>query len=153
MTSPSPHLDAAVHNQACSTLSGTNVTFGMRKQVKYRAAMNIYIGSGVGRSIRACTPNLYLFCFFFGIDITASRRTMAITSAVSDLVNSFYEFLSSIVGAVYWVVHSIASAVVGLFTGLGRLVGDIVGGAVHVAGGVGKFVLGKSEARDERNWS
>ncbi|UNI22766.1 hypothetical protein JDV02_008626 [Purpureocillium takamizusanense] len=67
---------------------------------------------------------------------------MAITTAVSDLFNSFYELLSSVFGAAYAIVNSVVGAVVGFVTGIFKLVGDVLGGAVDIAGGVGKFLAG-----------
>ncbi|KAJ6439738.1 AP-2 adaptor complex subunit alpha [Purpureocillium lavendulum] len=67
---------------------------------------------------------------------------MAITTAIADLFNSFYELLASIFGAAYAIVHSVVTAVVGFITGIFRLAGDVLGGAIDIAGGVGKFVAG-----------
>ncbi|GJN71882.1 hypothetical protein VFPFJ_02607 [Purpureocillium lilacinum] len=67
---------------------------------------------------------------------------MAITTAISDLFKSFYELISSIFGAAYAIVNSVVGAVVGFVTGIFKLAGDVLGGAIDIAGGVGKFIAG-----------
>ncbi|KAF7561639.1 hypothetical protein G7046_g2507 [Stylonectria norvegica] len=65
---------------------------------------------------------------------------MAITSAIADLFNSFYELLASILGTAYAIVHSIVAAITGLVTGFFNLIANVLSGLVEVTGGVGKFV-------------
>ncbi|KAM7200884.1 hypothetical protein V8F20_005126 [Naviculisporaceae sp. PSN 640] len=67
---------------------------------------------------------------------------MAITSAVTDLVKSVGELLSSLVHAVYSIFHTFFSAVVHLFSGFIAFVSDIFQGVLDVVGGIGKFVAG-----------
>ena len=72
---------------------------------------------------------------------------MAITTAISDLFKSFYELISSIFGAAYAIVNSVVGAVVCFVTGIFKLAGDVLGGAIDIAGGVGKFIAGKPPTR------
>ncbi|KAH8176930.1 hypothetical protein LIA77_02012 [Sarocladium implicatum] len=65
---------------------------------------------------------------------------MAITSAISDLFASFYELIASVLGTMYTLVHTIVMACVNFVTGIFTLVGDVLGGFVEMAGGVGKFL-------------
>ncbi|KAH7311611.1 hypothetical protein B0I35DRAFT_481564 [Stachybotrys elegans] len=66
---------------------------------------------------------------------------MAITSAVGDIFNAFYELIASVFGAVYSVIHAAVSIVVGFFTGLFNLVFDVLQGAFHAVGSSAKLVL------------
>lgn len=68
---------------------------------------------------------------------------MAITSAVSDLVKSFYEILASIFGAAYNVVHGVISVILGFFTGIFNLFAGIIKETLHATGSTGKFVIRK----------
>ncbi|KAK4041351.1 hypothetical protein C8A01DRAFT_14909 [Parachaetomium inaequale] len=65
---------------------------------------------------------------------------MAVTSAITDLVKSAGELLSSVLGAAYAIVHSFISGLLGLFAGFFAFVGDVGKGVLDLAGGVGKFV-------------
>ena len=67
---------------------------------------------------------------------------MAITSAVTDLVKSVGELLSSIFGAAYAIIHSFVSSIFNLVAGFLAFVGDLGKGVFDLAGGVGKFVAG-----------
>ncbi|KAK3985235.1 hypothetical protein QBC44DRAFT_335493 [Cladorrhinum sp. PSN332] len=67
---------------------------------------------------------------------------MAITSAVSDLISSILELVSSFFGAAYTIAHSFVAGILGLFTGFFTFVGDIFQGVFDIVGGVGKFVAG-----------
>ncbi|KAK7424673.1 hypothetical protein QQX98_000249 [Neonectria punicea] len=67
---------------------------------------------------------------------------MAITTAISDFVNSIYELFASLIGTVYAILHSTVTAVFSFITGFFNLVGDVVSGLIDVAGGLGKFVAG-----------
>ncbi|KAL6865669.1 hypothetical protein ACO1O0_001764 [Amphichorda felina] len=67
---------------------------------------------------------------------------MAITSAISDFLQSLYELLSSVLGSAYSLGHSILTAVFSFVGGLLTLAGNVAGGLVDIAGGVGKFVAG-----------
>ncbi|KAH7157424.1 hypothetical protein B0J13DRAFT_617521 [Dactylonectria estremocensis] len=69
---------------------------------------------------------------------------MAITTAISDFVNSIYELFISIISTIYTVVNSALSAILGFITGIFTLLGDVTKGMVDVAGGVGKFVAGNA---------
>lgn len=69
---------------------------------------------------------------------------MAVTNALQDLFNSFYELLSSIFNAFYHVLQTFFNAIIGFFTGIVNLVSDVFAGAIDVVGGLGKFVLSKS---------
>jgi phage-related protein len=68
---------------------------------------------------------------------------MAVTNAITDLIKSVGELLSSVFGAAYAIVHSFISGVVGLFAGFFALVADLAKGMVDLTGGVGKFVAGR----------
>ncbi|KHO01595.1 uncharacterized protein MAM_00596 [Metarhizium album ARSEF 1941] len=65
---------------------------------------------------------------------------MALTSAVSDLFKSIYELLASVLSAIYAVVHAAFSTVRGVIAGILSLVQSTVHEALHLTGGVGKFV-------------
>ena len=67
---------------------------------------------------------------------------MAITSAMTDLVKSAGELLSSVLNAAYAIVHSFVSGLLGLFAGFFAFVGDVGKGVLDLAGGVGNFVAG-----------
>ncbi|KAK3295201.1 uncharacterized protein B0H64DRAFT_394582 [Chaetomium fimeti] len=67
---------------------------------------------------------------------------MAVTSAITDLVKSVGELLSSVLSAAYAIVHSFVSGILGLFAGFFAFVGDIGRGVFDLAGGMGKFVVG-----------
>ncbi|KAL2148040.1 hypothetical protein VTI28DRAFT_96 [Corynascus sepedonium] len=69
---------------------------------------------------------------------------MAITSAVTDLVKSVGELLSSIFGAAYAIIHSFVSSIFNLVAGFLAFVGDLGKGVFDLAGGVGKFVAGNA---------
>jgi phage-related protein len=68
---------------------------------------------------------------------------MAVTNAITDLIQSIGELLSSVFGAAYAIVHSFISGVLGLFAGFFAFVGDLAKGVVDLTGGVGKFVAGR----------
>jgi hypothetical protein len=70
------------------------------------------------------------------------KPKMAVTSAITDLVKSVGELLSSVLGAAYAIVHSFISGLLGLFAGFFAFVGDVGKGVFDLAGGVGKFVAG-----------
>ncbi|KAK4118593.1 hypothetical protein N657DRAFT_583391 [Parathielavia appendiculata] len=65
---------------------------------------------------------------------------MAVTNAVTDLVASIGELLSSIFGAAYSIVHSFITGVLGLFAGFISMIGDLVKGVFDLVGGMGRFV-------------
>lgn len=67
---------------------------------------------------------------------------MAVTSAVTDLIKSIGELLSSVFGAAYAIIHSFVSGVFSLLAGFFAFIGDIGQGVFDLAGGVGKFVAG-----------
>ncbi|KAI9900483.1 hypothetical protein N3K66_004745 [Trichothecium roseum] len=67
---------------------------------------------------------------------------MAITTAISDLFNSLYELLSSVLGTAYAIVHSIFTAAFNFVNGILSLAGDIIGGFINVTEGVAKFIAG-----------
>ncbi|KAL2170725.1 hypothetical protein VTG60DRAFT_4473 [Thermothelomyces hinnuleus] len=69
---------------------------------------------------------------------------MAVTNAMTDLVKSVGELLSSVSDAAYAIVHSFVSGIVNLFAGLYAFLGDLGKGVVDLAGGVGKFVAGNA---------
>jgi phage-related protein len=69
---------------------------------------------------------------------------MSIGNAISDLVSSFVELISSILTGIYNTIHAIFAAVLGLFSGFINLIGDVTKGAVDVVGGLGKFLASKS---------
>ncbi|KAH6635782.1 hypothetical protein F5144DRAFT_600573 [Chaetomium tenue] len=69
---------------------------------------------------------------------------MAVTSAITDLVKSVGELLSSVFNAAYAIVHSFVSGILGLFAGFFAFVGDLGQGVFDLAGGVGKFVAGNA---------
>lgn len=69
---------------------------------------------------------------------------MAITSAISDFVASIFELFSSVFNTAYALVHSIVTAAVNFVSGIFTLVADMLSGVVDIAGGIGKFVFGKS---------
>lgn len=66
---------------------------------------------------------------------------MAITTAVAELLKSFYELLVSVLGTAYAVVHGIFMTIFNFAHGLFTLAGDILGGIFNITSGVGKFVL------------
>lgn len=68
---------------------------------------------------------------------------MAVTNAITDLIKSIGELLSSVFGAAYSIVHSFVSGIVSLFAGFFNFVADLAKGVVDLTGGVGKFVAGK----------
>ncbi|KAK4097615.1 hypothetical protein N658DRAFT_268801 [Parathielavia hyrcaniae] len=65
---------------------------------------------------------------------------MAVTNAVTDLISSVAELISSIFGAAYSIVHSFITGVFGLFAGFFAMIGDLGKGVFDLVGGVGKFV-------------
>ncbi|KAK0631052.1 hypothetical protein B0T17DRAFT_488754 [Bombardia bombarda] len=67
---------------------------------------------------------------------------MAVTSAVSDLVKSVAELFSSLVGAVYTIVHTFFAGILHLFSGFFAFIGDIFAGVLDLVGGLGKFITG-----------
>lgn len=69
---------------------------------------------------------------------------MAVTSAVTDLIKSIGELLSSVFGAAYAIIHSFVSGVFSLLAGFFAFIGDIGQGVFDLAGGVGKFVAGNA---------
>jgi hypothetical protein len=68
---------------------------------------------------------------------------MAVTNAITDLIKSIGELLSSVFGAAYAIVHSFISGALSLFAGFFAFVSDLAKGVVDLTGGVGKFVAGK----------
>jgi hypothetical protein len=68
---------------------------------------------------------------------------MAVTNAITDLIKSIGELLSSVFGAAYAIVHSFINGALGLFAGFFAFVSDLAKGVVDLTGGVGKFVAGK----------
>lgn len=69
---------------------------------------------------------------------------MAITNAFTDLIKSIGELLSSVFGAAYAIVHSFIMGVFNLFAGFFAFIGDLGKGVFDLAGGVGRFVAGRS---------
>lgn len=69
---------------------------------------------------------------------------MAITTAITDLIKSVAELISSVFGAAYSIVHSFLTGVFGLFAGFFAMIGDLGEGVFDIVGGVGKFIAGKS---------
>ena len=69
---------------------------------------------------------------------------MSITTAIGDLLHSFYELFLTIFGTFYNIITGFLMAIVHFFTGILQMVGDILGGFADVAGGIGKFALSKS---------
>ncbi|QUC23771.1 uncharacterized protein UV8b_08012 [Ustilaginoidea virens] len=67
---------------------------------------------------------------------------MALTSAVSDLFRSIYELFASLVAAVYAAVYAVFAAAQSVVVGLATAVRDVLAQAVHLTGGVAKFVTG-----------
>ncbi|GAB1319853.1 hypothetical protein MFIFM68171_10063 [Madurella fahalii] len=67
---------------------------------------------------------------------------MAVTSAITDLVKSVAELLSSVFGTAYTIVHSFLSGLIGLFAGFFAFIGDLTKGVFDVVGGVGRFIAG-----------
>lgn len=70
---------------------------------------------------------------------------MAVTAAITDLVKSVAELISSVFGAAYTIVHSFLTGLVGLFAGFFTFIGDLAKGMFDVAGGVGKFVASECQ--------
>jgi phage-related protein len=68
---------------------------------------------------------------------------MAVTTAVSDLFKSIYELFASVLGTIYAVIHGAFSFVWNFVTGILGLVQRVFTEAVHLTGGVGKFVASK----------
>ena len=68
---------------------------------------------------------------------------MAITSAISDLFSSIYELFASFFGAIYAVIHGAFSAVYNFIAAILSLVQNVITEAIHLTGGVGKFVASK----------
>ena len=64
-------------------------------------------------------------------------------SAFEDLFKSLYELLAAIISTIVNIFQSIISVIIGFFTSIVNLFGDVLGGLVDVAGGVGKFVASK----------
>lgn len=69
---------------------------------------------------------------------------MAVTSAISDFVASIFELFKSVFTTAYNIVHSIFTAAFNFVSGIFNLVTDLLSGVFDVAGGIGKFVAGKS---------
>jgi len=69
---------------------------------------------------------------------------MAVTNAITDLIKSVGELLSSVFGAAYAIIHSFVSGLFNLFAGFFAFVGDLGKGVFDLAGGVGKFVAGNA---------
>ena len=65
---------------------------------------------------------------------------MAITSAISDLFSSIYELFASFFGAIYAVIHGAFMAVWNFIVAILSLVQNVITEAIHLTGGVGKFV-------------
>lgn len=69
---------------------------------------------------------------------------MTLTTAVSDLFQSIYELFASVLSTIYAVIHAAFSTVWNFIASILSLVQSIVREAVHLTGGVGKFVASKS---------
>ncbi|EFZ02786.1 hypothetical protein X797_000737 [Metarhizium robertsii] len=65
---------------------------------------------------------------------------MTLTTAVSDLFQSIYELFASILSTIYAVIHAAFTTVWNFVASILSLVQSIVREAVHLTGGVGKFV-------------
>lgn len=69
---------------------------------------------------------------------------MAITTAITNFVMSLHELFVSVLGAAYSLGHSIFMAIFGFIGGLLTLAGDVAEELIDIAGGISKFVLGRS---------
>ncbi|KAL2177427.1 uncharacterized protein P884DRAFT_292151 [Thermothelomyces heterothallicus CBS 202.75] len=69
---------------------------------------------------------------------------MAVTDAMTDLIKSVGELLSSVSDAAYAIVHSFVSGIFNLFAGLYAFLSDLGKGVFDLVGGVGKFIAGNA---------
>ncbi|OAA50698.1 hypothetical protein NOR_01148 [Metarhizium rileyi] len=65
---------------------------------------------------------------------------MALTTALSDLFNSIYELFASCLSTIYAVIHAAFSTVWNFIASIFNLVLGVFREAVHLTGGLGKFV-------------
>ncbi|KAK4235602.1 hypothetical protein C8A03DRAFT_36550 [Achaetomium macrosporum] len=69
---------------------------------------------------------------------------MGLANAVTDLVASLSELLSSVVGTAYALAHSFVAGLWGLVAGVLAMFGDLGKGAIDFGEGVGRFVVGNA---------
>ncbi|KAM0744871.1 hypothetical protein ACQRIT_000255 [Beauveria bassiana] len=67
---------------------------------------------------------------------------MAVTSAISDLVDFVYQSIESFFNGIYNIIHGILSTITGLLSGLLHTVGNTISGVGSVINSITAFVAG-----------
>lgn len=67
---------------------------------------------------------------------------MAITTAISDLVDFIYQAIASVFNGIYGIIHAILSTITGLFSGILHVVGNTISSLGSVVSSITGFIAG-----------